>query len=243
MAGPRFPAPRAAPARSVPPRNRVGRALAALALVALVAAGLTGCADSPVVVKAARAIRTTVAGAPGLEITREQVSKLPYASMAARVGRGVEALVLLSHAQGDERYWLAGSEAVLVLRYGRLVRTSGFAENLVGSRVLDEDPLEYGAHRLDGPRRFTRLLDTAPSGGYEQPVDCEMVPVGPRKITIVEIEFDTKLVREDCTARRVHWSFTNYYWVDPVDGFVWRSKQYFVRSQPALAYSVLKPAG
>lgn len=207
------------------------------------AVAVSGCADSPVALKAVQAMRTTVVGAPPLDITREQVSKLPYASMAARVGRGVEALVLLSHASGDERVWLAGAEAVLVLRYGRLVRTSGFEENLVGSRVLAEDPLEYGVHRLEGPRRFTRTMDMAPKGGYEQPVDCEVTPIGPRKITIVEIEFDTVLVREDCDARRVRWSFTNFYWVDPVDGFVWRATQHFVRTQPALEYSVLKPAG
>jgi hypothetical protein len=204
---------------------------------------LSACFDSPVALDAVRALRGTVLGGPDLDITRKAVTNLPYASMAARVGRGTQGLVLLSHTRGDEQVWRAAGEAVLVLRFGRLVRTAGFNEDLVSSRTLAEDPLEFGLHRLQQPRAFSRTIDTEPRGGYGQPVDCRVETVGPRRITIVEIEFDTVLAREDCTARLVHWSFTNWYWVDPVDGFVWRSTQHFARSLPALEYSVLKPAG
>lgn len=204
---------------------------------------LSACLDNPVALDAVRALRGTVMGGPDLDVTRTAVTNLPYASMAARVGRGPQGLLLLSYSQGDQQVWRAASEVVLVLRFGRLVRTAGFDEDLVSSRVLTEDPLEYGLHRLEGPREFSRTIDSEPGKRYGQPVDCRVETVGPRKITIVEIEFDTVLAREDCTARLVHWSFTNWYWVDPVDGFVWRSTQYFARSLPALEYSVLKPAG
>lgn len=204
---------------------------------------LAACSDSPVALKAVRAMRATVFGAPDLDITRETVSKVPYASMSARVGRGVPALLLLSHSQGDDRYWRAGGEAVVVLRHGRIVHTAGFAENIVGARILGEDPLEYGLHRLTGEREYALTLDTRPGGSFEQPIDCRLTPIGDRKITIVEIEFDTVLVEEACRARLVPWTYTNRYWVDPVDGFVWQSEQHFVRSQPAMKYSVLKPGG
>jgi hypothetical protein len=204
---------------------------------------LSACLENSTALDAVRALQGTVLGGADLAITREAVTNLPYASMSARVGRGIQGLLLLSHTRGDEQVWRAEREAVLVLRYGRLVRTAGFNEDLVGSQDLEEDPLEYGLHRLTSPRRFSRTMDSEPGGRYGQPVDCVVESVGPRKITIVEVEFDTVLAREDCEARLVHWRFTNWYWVDPVDGFVWRSTQHFARSLPALEYNILKPAG
>ena len=220
-------------------REKLPRALLAASAVLF----LSACTGSSTALDAVLSLQGTVLGGADLAITREAVTNVPYASMSARVGRGIEGLLLLSHTRGDEQFWRAEREAVLVLRYGRLVRTAGFNEDLVGSRGLGEDPLEFGLHRLDAPRHFSRTIDSEPGARYEQPIDCVVELVGPRKITIVEIEFDTVLAREDCEARQVPWRFTNWYWVDPVDGFVWRSTQHFARSLPALEFNVLKPAG
>jgi hypothetical protein len=218
--------------------NRTRRAV----LVAGASLALTACIESPVALNVVRSMRTTVLGFPDLDITRETVAKLPYASLAARVGRGPPGLLLLSHIQGEDQYWRTGTEAVLVLRGGRLVRTAGFDQDLARSRELDPDPVSAGLHLLEAPAKHARVLDLEPGGLYELPVESRFESLGERKITIVEIDFDTILVREDCRCRTLAWDFTNYYWVDPVDGFVWQSTQHFARALPALEYKVLKPA-
>ena len=60
-------------------------------------------------------------------------------------------------------------------------------------------------------------------------------------LRIVEIDFDTILVRENCQAKTVNWEFENLYWVDPADGFVWKSRQVIARGFPPVQFEILKP--
>jgi len=57
----------------------------------------------------------------------------------------------------------------------------------------------------------------------------------------VKLDFDTILVRERNSARTLNWRFKNYYWVDPSDGFVWKSCQVIVRSFSPVHFEILKP--
>ena len=51
----------------------------------------------------------------------------------------------------------------------------------------------------------------------------------------------TILVREKNSARTLNWRFDNLYWVDPADGFVWKSRQVIARSFPPVHFEILKP--
>ena len=62
-----------------------------------------------------------------------------------------------------------------------------------------------------------------------------------QKIVILDLDFDTILIREKSSARAVNWKFENLYWVDIYDGFVWKSRQHFVRGLPPMEIEVLKP--
>ena len=74
------------------------------------------------------------------------------------------------------------------------------------------------------------------------PIVSVFEPLGPITLTILEIEFDTVLVRERNTAKTMRWSYDNYYWVDAYDGFVWKSVQHIVRKFSPIEIEVLKPA-
>ena len=202
-----------------------------------------GCVDSPVIKNAVQVARNAVVGNPDLPLQRTTVSKLPYASMTARVGKGPQALLILGRIDGAGQHWLSTDRAAVVTRGGRVVRTFGFPENLRETRLAGEDPVDGHLHALRGPSPFTRYLDVDPERLYGLPVDSTFETLGPEKIRIVELEFDVVLVRERNVARTVAWDFENLYWVDPGDGFVWRSRQHIARSFPPLQYDILKPAG
>jgi hypothetical protein len=131
----------------------------------------------------------------------------------------------------------------VVTRAGRVVKTSGLPENLRGTIFIGADPVALGLHTLQTDQTSVREIDLDLERNYGLVLECELRTIGERKIEITEIEFNTVLVRERCKARTLNWAFTNLFWVDPADGFVWKSRQHIARTFPPILIETLKPAG
>ena len=203
---------------------------------------LGGCITSPIIGNAFDVAKAQVFGYPNLPLRRSTIAKLPYASMTARIGEGPQALLLLARSQGDEQHWISGLDrSVLALRGGRVMKTFGFPENLKDTRADRIDPVDRLLHKLTQPVHHTRYLDLDVGPHYGLVVDSVFESLGPRKVRIVELDFDTILVREKNVARTLNWRFENLYWVDPVDGFIWKSRQIIARSFPPVQFEILKP--
>lgn len=203
---------------------------------------LDGCIASPIVGNAFEVAKTQVFGYPDLPLRRGTIAKLPYASMTARVGDGPQALLLLARSEGGEQHWISGLDrSVLALRGGRVVKTFGFPENLKNTWSDAIDPVDRLLHELVRPVRHTRYVDLDLGPHYGLVIDSVFERMGRRKVRIVELDFDTILVREKNRARSLNWRFENLYWVDPVDGFVWKSRQAIARSFPPVQFEILKP--
>ena len=205
-------------------------------------AGLSGCVTSPIVGNAYEVAKSGIFGFPDIGLQRKTVASLPYASMLARIGKGPQALLLLARTQGEEQHWVSGLDrSVLTLQGGRVVKTFGFPENLKNTRADEIDPVDRLLHKLTAPVRHTRYIDLDVGAHYGLVVDSVFESLGPQKVKIVELDFDTILVRERNSARTLNWEFENLYWVDPADGFVWKSRQTIARTFPAVDFSILKP--
>ena len=203
---------------------------------------LGGCTRSPIIGNAFGVVKTQIFGYPGLSLQRSAVTKLPYASMTARVGSGPQALLLLARQKGGEQHWISSLDrSVLTLRGGRVVRTYGFPENLKDTRHNEFDPVNRLLHKLTEPVTHTRYIDLDLGSHFGLAIDSMFESLGHRTVRIVELDFETILVREKNTARTLNWQFENLYWVDPVDGFVWKSRQVIARSFPPVHFEILKP--
>jgi len=187
--------------------------------------------------------KTTIFGHPDLSLQRGTITKLPYASMLARVGSGPQALLLFARQQGDEQHWISGTDrSLLTLRGGRIVRTFGFPENLKETRQNGVDLVNHALHKLGGPKTGTRYIDLDLGSRFNLAIDSVFESLGTREIRIVDLEFQTILIRENNSARTLNWKFQNLYWVDPEDGFVWKSRQVIAHSFPPVHFEILKPA-
>jgi hypothetical protein len=186
------------------------------------------------------AFRISVLGHPNVPIKRSTVSSLPYASIGAKIGKGPRSLLILWREDRKDLHWLSADNAAIVTRNGRVVKTAGLPENLRDTRSVGQDPLATGLVSEGAPTNYRRVVETdAPT--YDLEIQSRFERIGARQITIAEIEFDTILYEEECAAKTVNWSFRNRYWVDPADGFVWRSQQAIARSFPQIEIEVLKP--
>ena len=102
-------------------------------------------------------------------------------------------------------------------------------------------PIDRLQHKLTGPVRHTRYIDLDRGAHFDLVMDSVFESLGPQKVRILELDFDTILVREKNSARTLNWRFENYYWVDPSDGFVWKSRQVIARRFPPVHFEILKP--
>jgi len=204
---------------------------------------LVGCGENKLATTVSDAYRLAFLGHPDVPISRSTVTNLPYASIAAKIGKGPRSLLILWRTEGDQLHWLSADNAAIVTRGGRVVRTAGLPENMKATHSLTADPLVSGLQRPDGPSGHTRSVDFDQPTRYGLLIDSSFRAIGEERITIAEIEFDTVVFEERCIVRTLNWTFTNRYWIDPVDGFVWRSEQTIARTFPTIEIEVLKPAG
>jgi hypothetical protein len=201
-----------------------------------------GCAEVPIVVNAVKAAKILIIGDSDPDINREQVAKIPYATISAKIGRGPKSLLVLGKIDRQNLHWISADNAVLVTTNGRIVQSAGFPENLSKTRFHGPDPVNRQLHLNDFPRRSVREIDSKTENRFGIPVFSEFETIGERQITIAGINIDTVLVKEFNTTKTINWSFSNHYWADKYDGFIWKSRQHIARSFPPIDIEVLKPS-
>lgn len=199
-------------------RQSLVRALLAACVLSL----LVGCTD------AARgsmdSMRLFWKGTPRLSPTAEQVAAKPYYQMRASTARG-DAILILGNVDGRRQYWYGKDGVAVVLQDGRIVQTIGLEENLDGSRMASRDPFGDGLQLLKVPAGYDRIDDWSPGYRYGVPVHAQLMPAGSAEIDILGVPHHVDMVVEQLSAPEARYQATNRYWVDPADGFVWKSEQ------------------
>ncbi len=160
-----------------------------------------------------------------MHITAEQVAAKPYYQMRATTDRG-DALLVLGNVDGQRQLWYGKDGVVIVLVHGRVVQTIGLAQNLDGSRVASTaNPFVSGLHKLTMPVAYTREDDWSPGYRYGVPVQATLSPEGYIDIDILGTSHHVLLITEQLTSEVTRYRAANRYWIDPQDGFVWKSEQ------------------
>jgi hypothetical protein len=175
-------------------------------------------------------------------ISRNTVKKIPYATISAKVGKGPKSLLVLAKKERGRHFWMSADNAVIVTSEGRVVQTAGFPENLKNTRFIGRDPVNRRLHLSEPPIRSLREIDSEIDQRFGIPIYSKFQIEGPRDISIAQVKIKTLLVKEHNVAKTLNWDFTNYYWVDRFDGFIWKSRQKIAKSFPAIDIEVLKPA-
>jgi hypothetical protein len=202
---------------------------------------ISSCAIPPVIVNAIDTAIILGAGAPDTLISTEYVNNLPYASMAAKIGRKQRSLLILGRYDGPDLHWISADNAAVVTRNGRLVKTAGIGMDLLDTRGIETDPVAAATFAFDGVQtRTVDLQETARM--YGVPITSRFEVIGRETIKILGRPQDTLAVRETNVAGTIRWSFENRYWFDFKSGFLWKSTQHFARNVAPLEMEVLKPA-
>ncbi len=204
---------------------------------------VSGCVKNPVLENAYTTFRSAFFDDDTQPISRENSKKIPYSSMTVKIGKAPRALLILAYIDPDgTQHWYSGDRVALILKTGRLVQTVGLPDNLRSQRTEGGDPLADSPHKISTPVISERIMEIE-SGGQRRylPIRAALHNRGRVKLRILEIDFETVLLEEVNTYETGNWSFTNRFWADAYDGFIWKSEQVISRRLPPLNIEIIKP--
>ena len=157
-------------------------------------------------------------------ITREIVENIPYASLTLKIGKGPRGLLILESVNDNETLWVSRDNVYIRLENGRITRTLGLVNNIVtylSPKVLFQDLLKERPVNIDFFAYYS----------YEKPVlnnlrtKVKIREISEQTIVILGHEKNTIVFEEEVENSYLGWKVKNKYWVDPKNGFVWKSIQ------------------
>lgn len=139
------------------------RLLAGLGALPLVAA----CAPKSAVMQIIDSYSALSRAQKNYPATRAAIDAQPKAVLGVQVENGTKGLLLLAKREGGLDYWQSDNGVVVVLQGARLIRTTGFPEDQLGSALVGgQDPfLMPASGPLPRDQRFEshRIVDLAPT--------------------------------------------------------------------------------
>jgi hypothetical protein len=213
-----------------------------LFLIGAATSSCSACVKSYVTDDVPSFVRTYMMKGADLHMTRADIEKIPYASIAVRMGDGAQALLILGRYDGDDLHWISADREVIVTRHGRVVKTYGLPQDLKNTSFLTRDPL--GAPNTDyaASAEFLRAIDLEPAHQDGVLVRSRFTAIGSEEIDILGDPLATTVLREESAAPDLAWQFVNQYWIDPRSGYVWKSRQYAAPQLPPLEIIVYRRA-
>ncbi|MBA5599890.1 YjbF family lipoprotein [Pectobacterium aroidearum] len=212
------------------------KALIAIPLFSLL---LTGCSQN--MEQVGKTFKLAFFGQDDTHVTAKQVANTPYASAYLKVGKAPQAFVVLAFAEQNQLKWIGADKNMVATQHGRLVKTQGFGEDITYVDNLQQDPLTLGLLKTSTPTTWQSRVEWAQvfRGGY----DTRSVFQARGKETVKILDTSRELLRfdEEVTVPALNKSYTNSYWLDPVNGSVMQSQQYMGPDMALVKFTVLKP--
>jgi hypothetical protein len=193
---------------------------------------MTGC--TAVSLSSMDAVKLTIRQHRPGEPTAAEIAARPYYQMEASTPDG-HAVLILGNLDGSREDWYGNHGVVIFLEHGQVVQTAGLKQNLDRLYPAANSPFARGLQTLTAPVDYTRTEDWSPGYRYGVEVRARLIPAGTAQITILDQTHTVLRVDEQLSVPATGYHATNHYWVDPHDGFVWKSEQQVV---PGLAISL-----
>lgn len=155
--------------------------------------------------------------------TAESVAAKPYYQLKVSSKAG-SALLILGNIDHGREAWYSATGEILFLKHGVLMKTWAMEPDIVATRLPADSPFRTGLQHLTAPVQSTRSLDL-PGYRYGVRVTATLTPVGTETVDILGTPHELLRVDEHLDAAGMDFRADNQYWVDPRDGFVWKSRQ------------------
>jgi hypothetical protein len=164
-----------------------------------------------------------------VSLSLEEVTQLNVDIMLLRRGDRPAAALALAYIEDGQHKWVSRDKAMLIIEQGRVVRTLGFAQDLLYLSNTSSDPIKQTYTTLPG-KNWLRSADwSIDEYGYQLNSDFDRQVR--QQLTVFGQQIDTILIIENVVYDnpsnfiRVEQNWQNYFWYEPISGTLLKTKQ------------------
>ena len=209
-----------------------------LALIAIV--GLSGCSST--VRTYADTLKLAFTQGEDASLTKAELAEREADALYAKVGNKPIAVLGLAFLEHGQQKWISADEAMLVIEKGRVVKTTGFSNNLMFQSNKIQDPVKQPMVKINQGQQWISYTDWSEGSetGYES--RYEIIQVEVTSLDLLEHSFQTKLVTEQVTFADGTTAI-NFFWYDLKSGYLLKTKQTIAPFWPELELTFISSAG
>tara|TARA_A200000113_G_scaffold218276_1_gene225604 strand:- start:199 stop:843 length:645 start_codon:yes stop_codon:yes gene_type:complete len=197
---------------------------------------LAGCANDSIYSELLKNFTILVNGPQ--DISQEQVDKVPYASMQARLGNSENSLIVLEEDKDNTLKWTTSNYVKIYTQKGFVIRLTGLGNELQKIDLDKNHPANLTQYPED-KIALTSFYSFENPQLFRLPVKTIFSYVKDETITILGKKIETKVFREESLKNLISWEFENKYWVNK-DREIVKSIQYFSPKNPPIHLLVTK---
>ena len=186
-------------------------------------------------VAAFKAIDNALFGYDDFDIDRELVKNIPYASSLVKIGNGPKGLMILESIINKEETWVSADGLYIVIKAGRIIKTSGFANNLTNFQF--QSKFQEVGDDVSINQLYYYSYDKPELNNL--PIKVSLLKRTTEKVTILDEEKTLTLYEEELSNDYLGWKVVNKFWLDK-EFFVWKSEQFISPKLPKILIEVTK---
>ena len=217
-------------AAAVAPTPGMLTVIAALTLSLL----LTGC--GAVAQASLKSVGIAMRGKPDIAMDADSIAASRFAQIKVTGAEG-GAILVLGNIDGQHQAWYSSDQNIVFLQHGLVVATHGGPVELRGMSIHGKNPFADLRGVAPGTT-VKRRYDVMPGYRYGMTVSGTLQPLGHERLSILGKTRTLLHVQESLQGS--DWSAANHYWVDPGNGFIWKSVQ-AIAPDTSLEIIQLKP--
>lgn len=161
---------------------------------------------------------------PDVSLSNDQLANRRTDALYATVGSLPRAQLELAYVEHDQYKWRSADNAMLILQHGRLIKTTGFANDLLFMTATQDDPLKQGMAAIQPGQQWQAYTDwsVADETGYK--VQFIITAAAVEQLELLNQQFATKHVTEQATFANGDTAI-NEFWFELKSGRLLKSKQ------------------
>ncbi len=178
----------------------------------------------------------------GASLTKAELAARESDVLYAKVGALPNAVLVLAFIEHSQFKWVSADEAMLVLEKGRVVKTTGFENNLLYLSDIALDPLKQKMAKIQPGQTWQSISDWSGNSESGHKLSYEILFTEVTSLDLLEHRFQTKLVTEQVTFANGQTAI-NQFWFDLNSGWLLKSKQTIAPFWPEVELVHISTAG
>ncbi len=147
------------------------------------------------------------------DISINEVEKIPYDVMQARLGRGKNILIVLEEIKDDTLKWTSSNQIKVYTKNGLIVRLKGL-ENELDLLELDKNhPLNTNQFNKNDELDLLSFYTFKNPNLFRLPIKTKFYFLRSENINFLGNIIKTNLFVEKAKKNLINWEFSNFYWI------------------------------